>query len=69
VTLAFRGPCAVVEQLRSVDEDPKSFLLVGDGGLPPDATVRVPTMDEDAIFTGLFVMSVDRTWDLHPSVR
>jgi len=63
LSLAFRGDHAVVEQLRVLDEDPKSFLLVGDGSLPPDATVEVPIMDEDATFTGLFVMSVDRAWD------
>jgi hypothetical protein len=63
VTLGFRGDHAVVEQLRVLDEDPKSFLLVGDGSLPPDGKVDVPIMDADSGFTGDFVMSVDRAWD------
>jgi hypothetical protein len=63
VTLGFRGGRAVVEQLRSLDEDPKSFLLVGDGRVPWDGTVDVPVLDEDAGFTGHFVMSVERAWD------
>jgi hypothetical protein len=52
----------VVGQLTDLDEAPKSFLLVGDGSVPPDATVEVPIMDEDGVFAGNFVMSVDRVW-------
>jgi hypothetical protein len=62
VTLSFRGDHAVVEQLRVLDENPKSFLLVGDGSVPPDDTVDMPIMDEDSSFTGHFIMSVDRAW-------
>jgi hypothetical protein len=63
VSLGFRGDHAVVDQLADLDEDPKSFLLVGDGSVPPDGTVDVPGMDEDSGFSGDFVMSVDRAWD------
>lgn len=63
IALSFRGVHAVVEQLRALDEDPKSFLLVGDGSFPWDGTVKVPHLEGDAVFTGQFVMSVDRAWD------
>ncbi|WP_041841078.1 hypothetical protein [Actinoplanes friuliensis] len=63
VALSFRGPHAVVEQLRAVDEDPKSFLLVGDGSVPWDGKVEVPGTEGDSVFTGHFVMSVDHAWD------
>jgi hypothetical protein len=63
VSLGFRGDHAVVDQLADLDEDPKSFLLVGDGSVPPDGTVDVPGMDADSVFSGDFVMSVDRAWD------
>jgi hypothetical protein len=63
VSVGFRGDQAVVERLTDLDEAPKSLLLVGDGSLPPDTTVQVPIMDEDAVFTGGFVMSVDRAWE------
>jgi hypothetical protein len=63
VILGFRGDHAVVEQLSDLDEEPKSFLLVGDDSLPPDGKVEVPIMDDDVVFTGDFVMSVDRAWD------
>ena len=63
VTLSFRGDRAVVHHLADLDEDPKSFLLVGDGSLAPHGTVDVPVMDEDAVFSGDFVMTVDRAWE------
>jgi hypothetical protein len=63
IALSFRGVHAVVEQLRALDEDPKSFLLVGDGSVPWDGTVKVPHLEGDAVFTGHFVTSVDRAWD------
>ncbi|SNT50532.1 hypothetical protein SAMN05421812_107325 [Asanoa hainanensis] len=63
IALGFRGAHAVVEQLRALDEDPKSLLLVGDGSIPWDDTVEVPHLQGDAIFTGRFVMTVDRAWD------
>ena len=62
VVLGFRGDHAIVQQLRSLDEDPKSFLLVGDGSVPWYGTVKVPGMEGDWMFTGHFVMSVDRAW-------
>ena len=63
VTLGFRGDHAVVDQLRALDEDPTSFLLVGDGSLSPHGTVKVPVLDDDAVFSGDFVMTVDRAWE------
>jgi hypothetical protein len=62
MALSFRGDHAVVEQLRGLDEDPKSFLLVGDGSVPWDGRVKVPHLEGDAVFTGHFVMGVDRAW-------
>lgn len=62
VTLGFRADDAVVQQLSDLDSEPKSFLLVGDGRIAPDRRVGVPFMDDDALFTGDFVMSVDRAW-------
>jgi hypothetical protein len=62
VALSFRGDHAVVEQLCGFDEDPKAFLLVGDGSVPWDGTVEVPHLEGDAVFTGHFVMGVDRAW-------
>jgi len=64
VSLGFRGDHAVVEQLSDLDEEPKSFLKGGDGSVPRDTTVRVPIMDDDAVFTGGFVMGVDRAWNV-----
>jgi hypothetical protein len=63
IALGFRGVHAVVEQLRALDEDPKCFLLVGDGSVLWDGTVKVPHLEGDAVFTGHFVMRVDRAWD------
>jgi hypothetical protein len=39
-------------------------LLVGDGTVPPGAEVEVPIMDDLAVFTGDFVLNVDRAWEL-----
>jgi len=60
LTLSFRAEHAVVHLF--TDEETVS-LLVGDGTVPWEATVEVPVMDELAIFTGYFVMGVDRAWD------
>ncbi|HEY3002147.1 MAG TPA: hypothetical protein VGJ44_07325 [Kribbellaceae bacterium] len=62
VSVSFRGDRAVVQQL-SDPETPTSSLLVGDGSVPAEAVVDVPVMDDPAVFTGDFVMSVDRAWD------
>jgi hypothetical protein len=43
--------------------EPRSFLLVGDGSLAPDGKIEVPVMENDAVFTGDFVMTVHRAWD------
>ena len=63
VSLGFRGDHGVVEQLRVLDEEPKSFLLVGDGTVAPNRKVDVPIMNDDSGFSGDFVMSVDRAWE------
>lgn len=63
LSVGFRGDRAVVQQLTDLDGQPRSFLLMGDGSLAPDATVTVPIMAEDGVFTGGFVMSVDRAWE------
>jgi len=60
LALGFRADHAVVHlftDARTVS------LLVGDGTVPRDEAVEVPVMDELAIFTGYFVMGVDRAWD------
>ncbi|MFC8346287.1 hypothetical protein [Streptomyces sp. NPDC057280] len=61
LTLSFRGGHAVVHLF--TDEE-TVFLLVGDGTVSPDETVEVPVLDELAIFTGHFVMGVDRARDV-----
>jgi hypothetical protein len=67
LTLSFRAEYAVVHLF--TDEETVS-LLVGDGSVPWDETVEVPVMDELAIFTGYFVLGVDRAWGVvHSFVR
>ncbi|WP_405764659.1 hypothetical protein OHU34_03640 [Streptomyces sp. NBC_00080] len=39
-------------------------LLVGDGTVPSGAEVEVPIVDDLAVFTGDFVLDIDRAWDL-----
>ena len=41
-----------------------SSLLRGDGILPPEGGVVVPVMEDFTEFTGDFVVSVDRAWDV-----
>jgi hypothetical protein len=60
LTLAFRDDCAVVHLF--ADEE-SVFLLAGDGTVPPVAAVGVPIVDDPAVFTGDFVLSVERAWD------
>jgi hypothetical protein len=59
--LAFRDDHAVIHLM----SDPERMsLLVGDGTVPPGAEVEVPIMDDLAVFTGDFVLNVDRAWEL-----
>ncbi|WP_328502157.1 hypothetical protein OG828_22805 [Streptomyces sp. NBC_00457] len=61
LTLSFRDDHAIIHLFTS--EETVS-LLAGDGTVPPDATADVPIMDELSVFTGEFVLSVDRAWDI-----
>ncbi|MET9379796.1 hypothetical protein ABZY09_01600 [Streptomyces sp. NPDC002928] len=61
LTLSFRGDRAIIHLF--TDEETVS-LLGGDGTVPPEVTVDVPIMDELSSFTGDFVLSVDRAWDV-----
>ncbi|MET7745529.1 hypothetical protein [Streptomyces sp. NPDC005385] len=61
LTMAFRDDHAVVH-LESAPE--RMSLLAGGDTLPSDAEVEVPIMDELAVFTGDFVLQVDRAWDV-----
>jgi hypothetical protein len=63
VSFGFRGDLAVVGQLGN-PEEARSFLLVGDGSLPPHGKIDVPFMDQVGVFTGDFVMTLDRAWDV-----
>lgn len=59
--LAFRDVYAVVHLM----SDPERMsLLVGDGTVPSGTEVEVPIMDDLAVFTGDFVLDVDRAWEL-----
>ena len=66
LTLSFRGAYAVIHLLEFDDAtgDAVSSLLRGDGIVPPDDGVVVPVMEDFAEFTGDFVLSVDRAWDV-----
>ncbi|MGW1030566.1 hypothetical protein ACWD4Z_00090 [Streptomyces antibioticus] len=61
LTLAFRGDHAVVHLMSDPE---RTSLLVGDGTVPSGAEVEVPIMDDLAVFTGDFVLSLDRAWEL-----
>lgn len=59
--MGFRAGRAVVHRA----EGPESLsLLRGDGSVPPDAVVEIPIMDELAIFTGDFVVTLEHAWRL-----
>jgi hypothetical protein len=59
--LGFRGPHAVIH----LADGPESILLRrGDNSVSPDEEVEVPIMDDPATFTGMFVMTSDRAWEL-----
>ncbi|MFD7771115.1 hypothetical protein [Streptomyces sp. NPDC059787] len=61
LTLAFRDGHAVVHLMSDTE---RMSLLVGDGTVPSEAGVEVPIMDNLAVFTGDFVLDVDRAWDV-----
>jgi hypothetical protein len=61
LALGFRGDLGV---LQLFDEADGSSLLVGDGIAAAKAVVDVPVADDLAAFSGDFVMSVDRAWEL-----
>ncbi len=60
LTMGFRGSVAVVEAM--VSEGAMS-ILVGDGSCPADV-VKIPIMEEDAVFSGPAGIDVDRAWSL-----
>ncbi|MGW2051519.1 hypothetical protein ACWCPF_41215 [Streptomyces sp. NPDC001858] len=59
--LAFRDNHAVVHVMADTE---RMSLLVGDGTVPSGAEVEVPIMDALAVFTGDFVLDIDRAWEL-----
>ncbi|MGW6202172.1 hypothetical protein ACWF9B_00735 [Streptomyces sp. NPDC055089] len=61
LTLAFRDDHAVVHLMSDTE---RMSLLVGDGTAPSGAEVEVPIMDDLTVFTGDFVLDIDRAWDL-----
>lgn len=61
LTLGFRGDLAVLHLFDSAEE---SSLLAGDGIAAAKAMVDVLVVDDLAAFSGRFVLSVDRAWDL-----
>ncbi|MGA5018749.1 hypothetical protein F6Q10_30905 [Streptomyces vinaceus] len=61
LALGFRADAAVIHLFDAAE---KSYLLVGDGTAAADAVVRVPIMDDLAVFSGDCVVAVDRAWAL-----
>ncbi|MFJ3804271.1 hypothetical protein ACIPSJ_49345 [Streptomyces sp. NPDC090088] len=61
LTLAVRDDHAVVHLMSDTE---RMSLLVGDGTVPSGAEVEVPIMDDLAVFTGDFVLDIDRAWNL-----
>jgi hypothetical protein len=59
--LAFRDHHAVVHLMSDIE---RMSLLAGDGTVLSGVEVEVPIMDDLAVFTGDFVLDVDRAWDL-----
>lgn len=58
LTVGFQEGHAVVHLI----DGEEMFLLVGDGSVSESTTVEVPIMGEPALFTGEFVMGLDRAW-------
>lgn len=61
LTLAFRVDHAVVHMMSDTE---RMSLLAGDGAVSSGAEVEVPIVDDLTVFTGEFVLDVDRAWDL-----
>ncbi|WP_258198828.1 hypothetical protein [Streptomyces sp. A244] len=61
LTLGFLDDQAVIHLFDAAE---KSSLLVGDGTATADAVVKVPIMDDLAVFSGDCVVDVDRAWAL-----
>ncbi|WP_328694603.1 hypothetical protein OHA74_52520 [Streptomyces phaeochromogenes] len=61
LTLAFRDDHAVVHLMSDSEQ---ISLLVGDDTVLSGAEVEVPIMDDLGMFTGDFVLDVDRAWGL-----
>ena len=61
LSLGFRDDHAVIHLFSNAEE---MSLLMGDGTVPSRAVIDVPIMDDLTEFTGDFVLSVDRAWDL-----
>ncbi|WP_367325992.1 hypothetical protein [Streptomyces sp. HUAS ZL42] len=59
--LAFRDNHAVVHLMSDTE---RMSLLAGDGTVPSGTEVEVPIMDHLAVFTGDFVLDIDRAWEL-----
>jgi hypothetical protein len=60
MTLGFRGDYAIIHLF---SDGESVSLLIGDGTVPSEAMVEVPIMDDLAVFSGEFVLSVDRAWE------
>ena len=61
LTLGFQDDQAVIHRFSNAET---SSLLVGDGTAKADSFVHVPIMDDLAVFSGDFVLAVDRAWTL-----
>jgi hypothetical protein len=61
LAVSFAGDLAVVHLLAG---DEQSFLLLGDGTHDRESVVEVPVMDISADFTGVFILRVDRAWEV-----
>ncbi|MEE1671584.1 hypothetical protein RCR19_39870 [Streptomyces sp. WAC07094] len=59
--LAFRDNHAVIHLMSDTE---RMSLHVGDGTVPSGAEVEIPIMDDLAVFTGDFVLDIDRAWEL-----
>jgi hypothetical protein len=61
VALSFRKPYAVVHYWSAPG---KIYLLFGGGVIDPHESIDLPILDDDAPFTGDFILSADKAWDL-----
>ena len=61
VTLQFRHPYGVVHYM---SENGAIHLLVGDGVVDDEEGVLVPGLEDQSEYSGTFVMSSDRAWEV-----